>query len=95
MTTLMDRMFVVFQHTVKPGSYVWKYHKPPPRRHTPRRSNAVDMDSIFDVFEHLEDIDDYNPEDLDIEDLDPFEMAFLLMQLRFPSNSSSDEEADL
>lgn len=95
MTPLMDRMFVVFQHTVKPGSYVWKYRKLPPRRPTPRRSNVVDMDSIFDVFEHLDEMDDYSPEDLDTEDLNSFEMAFISMHLGFPSDSSSDEEINL
>ncbi|KAF3437298.1 hypothetical protein FNV43_RR20051 [Rhamnella rubrinervis] len=84
-----------YKHTVKPGSYVWKYHKPPPRKPTPRRSNVVDMDSIFDVFEHLEEMDDYSPEDLDTEDLNSFEIAFVLTQLGFPSDSSSDEEINL
>lgn len=93
---LIDTMFVVFQHWVKPGSYTWKYHRPPPRRPRsrrapPSRSNIVDMDAFFDMFEGIEDLD-FSAEDLDFEDLTPLEMAFLLMQLDCEANSSSDEE---
>ena len=92
---LIDTLFVVFQHLVKPGSYSWKYHRPPPRRprsqRTPNRSNIVDMDAFFDMFEDLEDLD-FSAEDLDFEDLTPLEMAFVLMQLGREANSSSDEE---
>ena len=93
---LIDTMFVVFQHLVKPGSYTWKYHRPPPprprsQRTPPSRSNIVDMDAFFDMFEDLEDLD-FSAEDLDFEDLTPLEMAFVLMQLGCEANLSSDEE---
>ncbi|KAH9774463.1 putative RING-type E3 ubiquitin transferase C3H69 [Citrus sinensis] len=46
------------KHMVKPGSYMWKYHRPPPRRPPPfrpppSRSNVVDMDSFIDAFGDL------------------------------------------
>ena len=82
---------VVFQHTVKPGSYAWKYHRPPPRR-----SNVIDMDAIFDVFEQLiaeDEMNIFDAEDFENDDLSSMEMALLLMQLDFESSdSSSDEE---
>lgn len=92
---LIDTMFVVFQHLVIPGSYTWKYHRPPPRRPQswrtpPSRSNIVDMDAFFDMFEDLEDLD-FSDEDLDIEDLTLLEMA--LMQLGCEANLSNDEES--
>ncbi|EOX96705.1 Zinc finger family protein isoform 3 [Theobroma cacao] len=80
-----------YKHTVKPGSYVWKYHRPPPRRF-----NFMDMDAIFDVFEQLiaeDEMDIFDAEDFEYDDLTPLEMAFLLMQQDFESSdSSSDEE---
>lgn len=92
-TPLMDRIFVVFQHMVKPDSYVWKYHRPPPRRPTPRRPNVVEMDAVLDMFEHLEEMECYSPEDIDSEDLIPLEMGLLLSLMGFDtSDSSSDEE---
>ena len=94
----MDSIFVVFQHTVRPGSYVWKYHRPPPRRPTARRSNVF-VDDFIEMFEHLEEMECYSPEDLDGEDIDleelsSFQMGFLFSQLGFDdtSDSSSDEE---
>ncbi|KAH9774465.1 putative RING-type E3 ubiquitin transferase C3H69 [Citrus sinensis] len=47
-----------YKHMVKPGSYMWKYHRPPPRRPPPfrpppSRSNVVDMDSFIDAFGDL------------------------------------------
>ncbi|XP_048139731.1 putative RING-type E3 ubiquitin transferase C3H69 isoform X2 [Rhodamnia argentea] len=78
-----------YKHTVKPGSYTWIHHRPPPRRRR-RRRNPANMDAMFGVFEHLlfleslmgdEDLDIYNVEDTDDDDLTPMEMAFLLAQL--------------
>lgn len=97
----------MFQHTVRPGSYIWKYHRPPPRRPTPRRSDAVDMDpfinrdDIIDMAGLLEDVMDcYFPdddldfdEDIPLNNLSHFEMAFMLSQMGFDeSDSSSDDE---
>lgn len=73
----------MFQHTVKPGSYVWKFHRPPPRR-----CDIVRMDSLYEMFDRLEELEDYTPGDLDI----PLEVQLLLMQLGLcPSDSSDDE----
>lgn len=94
MTPLMYRMFVVFQHTVKPGSYAWKYCRPPPRRSTKRRSNALNMDTISDVAAHLEAMVFNSPEDLDIFSLDSVEIAYLLRQLTNSSDSSSESSSD-
>ncbi|XP_030476330.1 putative RING-type E3 ubiquitin transferase C3H69 isoform X1 [Syzygium oleosum] len=90
-----------YKHTVKPGSYTWIHHRPPPRRRR-RRRNPANMDAMFGVFEHLlfleslmgdEDLDFYNVEDTDDDDLTPVEMAFLLAQLGINSgDSSSDRE---
>ncbi|KDP43461.1 hypothetical protein JCGZ_16748 [Jatropha curcas] len=82
-----------YKHTVKPGSYTWKYHRPPPRRPRPRRSSVVDnMNAFFDVFENLIEEDEFDI--FDAEDyFDEDYMAFLLMQLNFvSSDTSSDEE---
>lgn len=97
-----------YKHTVRPGSYIWKNHRPPPRKPTPRRSDAVDMDpfinrdDINDMAGLLEDdMDCYFPDDdLDFDEdinplnnLSPFEMAFMLSQMGFDeSDSSSDDE---
>ncbi|TQD85051.1 hypothetical protein C1H46_029335 [Malus baccata] len=83
-TPLMDGMFVVFQHTVKPGSYVWKFHRPPPRRPPPRRSDIAPMDVIFHMFEHLEELDDYIFEDLENEDLNSWERESLMQMACIP-----------
>ncbi|KAJ0094281.1 hypothetical protein Patl1_17226 [Pistacia atlantica] len=55
------------EHMVKPGSYMWKYHRPPPRRPPPRRSNVVDMDSFIDAFEQLIAEDEPDIFDVDFE----------------------------
>ena len=96
-TPLMDGIFVVFQHKVKPGSYVWKHHRPPPRRPNPRRPNVLEnvfeMDAFRDMFEHLEEMESYSPEDLDSEDTSPWEMGLLFSLMGFDtSDSSSDDE---
>ena len=49
MTPLMGRMFVVFQHKVKPGSYTWRHHRPPPRR-------SGFVDDLFDMFNSMEEL---------------------------------------
>ncbi|KAM2694672.1 hypothetical protein EV1_039261 [Malus domestica] len=95
----MDGMFVVFQHTVKPGSYVWKFHRPPPRRPPPRRPpprryDIAPMDVIFHMFEHLEELDDYIFEDLENEDLNSWERESL-MQMGLYTSDSSEDEIDL
>lgn len=84
----------MFQHTVKPGSYAWKYHRLPPRR----RSNDIEMSSFFDdMLENLyaeDDLWDWDDEldydDFTIEeDEEGIEMATLLLMGLF---SLSDEE---
>ncbi|XWS35499.1 hypothetical protein CRYUN_Cryun20dG0002600 [Craigia yunnanensis] len=80
-----------YKHMVKPGSYTWKYHRPPPRR-----SSVIDMDAIFNVFGHLiaeDEMNIFDAEDFENDDLSSMEMALLLLQLDFESSdSSSDEE---
>lgn len=78
---------------------MWKYHRPPPRRPSARRSNFVDMDSFLDAFEHL--IRDDEPDMFDVDfDTDndvrmslDLELALLLTQLDFESSDSSDNES--
>lgn len=92
---LMDTMLCVFQHTVKPGSYTWKYRRPPPRRPRPRRTGVVDDMNIFDVFEHLfeeDELDIFDAEDYFDEDYEDY-VVFLLMQMNIGSgDTSSDDE---
>ncbi|KAJ8899201.1 hypothetical protein K2173_012377 [Erythroxylum novogranatense] len=86
-----------YKHTVRPGSYTWKYQRPPPRRQPPRRSNVVDMDALYDVFEHLmgEDELGFDADNFFDEDLTTMDMAlgFMLMSMD-SSDLSSDEEND-
>lgn len=98
-TTLMDSIFVVFQHTVRPGSYVWKYHRPPPRRPTARRFNVSSIEDFIEMLEHLDEMDCYSPEDFDgedvnLEELSSYQMGLLFSDLGFDdtSDSSSEEE---
>ncbi|CAN6567326.1 unnamed protein product [Malus baccata var. baccata] len=88
-----------YKHTVKPGSYVWKFHRPPPRRPPlrrppPRRYDIAPMDVIFHMFEHLEEFDDYIFEDLENEDLNSWERESL-MQMGLYTSDSSEDEIDL
>ncbi|CAN1787625.1 Putative RING-type E3 ubiquitin transferase C3H69 [Linum perenne] len=70
-----------YKHHVKPGSYVWKNHRPPPRRPRPRRPNAVDLDQFYieqilaeddpwdtEIFDYDDFCDPFNPEYLDDDD---------------------------
>lgn len=83
----------MFQHTVKPGSYAWRHLRPPPRRPPPHRINFGVIDDLFDVFEPLEEFEDFSAEDLLNAELTSFEMALLLMDMGLdPCDSSSDEE---
>ncbi|GAV72756.1 zf-CCCH domain-containing protein/zf-RING_2 domain-containing protein [Cephalotus follicularis] len=78
-----------YRHTVKPGSYVWKYQRPPPRR-----LNGVNTNALFDVFDDLigEDEWDIFDEDFDDGDLGPLTLAMLLMHMDSEAGESSDEE---
>ncbi|KAG6777702.1 hypothetical protein POTOM_017531 [Populus tomentosa] len=71
-----------YKHTVMPGSYTWKHHKPPPRRPPPRRrSNAGHVDSSFDYFgPTMEDLLDMFDDDyLDYDNYcDPFHEEYQL-----------------
>lgn len=53
MSPLMDAIFVVFQHTVKSGSYTWTHNRPPARHSRPFQSNIVDVDAMIDLFGRL------------------------------------------
>ncbi|XP_009354722.2 putative RING-type E3 ubiquitin transferase C3H69 isoform X1 [Pyrus x bretschneideri] len=88
-----------YKHTVKPGSYVWKFHRPPPRRPPPRRPpprqyDIAPMDVILHMFEHLEELDDYIFEDLENEVLNSWERESL-MQMGLYTSDSSEDEIDL
>ncbi|KAJ6402730.1 hypothetical protein OIU84_014769 [Salix udensis] len=71
-----------YKHTVMPGSYTWKHHKPPPRRPPPRRrSNAGHMDSSFDYLgPAMEDfLDLFDDDYLDYDNYcDPFHEGYQL-----------------
>ncbi|KAL9420994.1 hypothetical protein AB3S75_038541 [Citrus x aurantiifolia] len=91
-----------YKHMVKPGSYMWKYHRPPPRRPPPfrpppSRSNVVDMDSFIDAFGDLlgEDEPDFFDAENEVRMALDVEMALLLTQLDFDSSDSSDYESYL
>ncbi|XP_057991668.1 E3 ubiquitin-protein ligase makorin-like isoform X2 [Hevea brasiliensis] len=85
-----------YKHTIKPGSYAWKYHRPPPRRPCSRRTSVVDnMNAFFDLFEHL--IEEDELDIFDVEDyFDEDYVAFLLMLMNIGSaNTSIDDENSL
>ncbi|CAI0548553.1 unnamed protein product [Linum tenue] len=82
-----------YKHHVKPGSYVWKHHKPPPRRPFPRNINAVDFPALY--MQRMVDDDDeddaWDPEFLDYDDFcDPFNMEYLDPE---DFNFSDDEDS--
>lgn len=82
-----------FQHTVKPGSYAWKYHRPPPRPSS-SGSNYSDISTFFNMMENIMSEGEYGPfgfEDSDDDDDDEMtstDMMMLLMNL----DVDSDEE---
>ena len=92
MTPLMGRLFVVFQHKVKPGSYTWRHHRPPPRRPPPRRSGFVD--DLFDMFNSIEELTDSEIALDPMEELTSLEMALLLRDLILDTSDSSSDEED-
>lgn len=85
-----------YKHTVKPGSYAWKYHRPPPRRPSPSSagSNYSDISTFFNMMENIMSEGEYGPfgfEDSDDDDDDEMtstDMMMLLMNL----DVDSDEE---
>ena len=55
----------------------------------------MDMDAIFDVFEHLiaeDEMNIFDAEDFENDDLMSMEIAMLLMKLDFESSDSSSNE---
>jgi E3 ubiquitin-protein ligase makorin len=95
MTPLMGRMFVVFQHMVKPGSYTWRHLRPPPRRPPPRRSGFVAMEDLFDMFDPIEELTSFETALDPMEELTSLEMALLLRDLILDTSDSSSDEEDL
>ncbi|CAG7897548.1 unnamed protein product [Brassica rapa] len=78
-----------YKHTVKPGSYAWKYHRPPPRRPSPSGSNLSDMDTFFSMMGGIMSEGEYDPfafEDSDDDELTTTDMMMLLMNLDMESD---------
>ena len=90
MTPLMGRMFVVFQHMVKPGSYTWRHLRPPPRR-----SGFVATEDLFDMFDPIEELISFETALDPMEELTSLEMALLLRDLILDTSDSSSDEEDL
>ncbi|KAF8083039.1 hypothetical protein N665_0795s0035 [Sinapis alba] len=86
-----------YKHTVKPGSYAWKYHRPPPRRPRPSGSNFSDINTFFNMIENIMSEGEYGPfgfEDSDDDDdeLTTTDMMTLLMNLDMDSDDDSSNE---
>ncbi|KAJ7982201.1 Zinc finger CCCH domain-containing protein 69 [Quillaja saponaria] len=92
-----------YKHTVKPGSYAWIHHGPPPRRPRLRRSrpggsNYFDMDDVLDMYSEL----DLEPEEFymmmkDSEFFDgcsPLEILELAEMLGSGPNAFNTEDSD-
>uniref|UniRef100_A0A0D3AKJ0 Uncharacterized protein n=1 Tax=Brassica oleracea var. oleracea TaxID=109376 RepID=A0A0D3AKJ0_BRAOL len=78
-----------YKHTVKPGSYAWKYHRPPPRRPSPSGSNLSDMDTFFNMMGSIMSEGEYDPfgfEDSDDDELTTTDMMMLLLNLDMESD---------
>ncbi|CAH8385014.1 unnamed protein product [Eruca vesicaria subsp. sativa] len=80
-----------YKHTVKSGSYAWKYHRPPPRRPRPSGSNFSDMDTFFNMMGNIMSEGEYDPfgfEDSDDDELTTTDMMMLLMNLDMESDEN-------
>ena len=74
---------------MKPGSYAWKYHRPPPRRPSPSGSNLSDMDTFFNMMGSIMSEGEYDPfgfEDSDDDELTTTDMLMLLLNLDMESD---------
>ncbi|KAK4591867.1 hypothetical protein RGQ29_016360 [Quercus rubra] len=81
-----------YKHKVKPGSYTWRHHRPPPRRPPPRRSGFVD--DLFDMFNSIEELTASETALDPMEELTSLEMALLLRDLILDTSDSSSDEED-
>uniref|UniRef100_A0A1J3J5L1 Zinc finger CCCH domain-containing protein 69 n=1 Tax=Noccaea caerulescens TaxID=107243 RepID=A0A1J3J5L1_NOCCA len=87
-----------YKHTVKPGSYAWKYHMPPPRRPRPRPSgsNFSDVDTLVNMIGNIMSEGEYGPiglEDSDDDELTTTDMMMMLMHMGVESEDSSNEDS--
>ncbi|KAF3950710.1 hypothetical protein CMV_023566 [Castanea mollissima] len=60
-----------YKHKVKPGSYTWRHHRPPPRR-------SGFVDDLFDMFNSIEELTASETALDPMEELTSLEMALLL-----------------
>ncbi|KAG7623541.1 Zinc finger RING-type [Arabidopsis thaliana x Arabidopsis arenosa] len=85
-----------YKHTVKPGSYAWKYHRPPPRRPRPSGTNFSDVDTLVNMIGNIISEGEYGPigfEDTDDDELTTTDMMMLLMHMDIESEDSSNEDS--
>ncbi|XP_050284845.1 uncharacterized protein LOC126724294 isoform X2 [Quercus robur] len=74
-------------HKVKPGSYTWRHHRPPPRR-------SGFVDDLFDMFNSIEELTASETALDPMEELTSLEMALLLRDLILDTSDSSSDEED-
>ncbi|WZZ80799.1 hypothetical protein YC2023_101371 [Brassica napus] len=87
-----------YKHTVKPGSYAWRHHRPPPRRPRPTPgSNFSEINAFFNMMANVMSEGEYGSfgfEDSDDDDneLTSTDMMMLLMNLDMDSDYDSSNE---
>ncbi|KAF2591009.1 hypothetical protein F2Q70_00040348 [Brassica cretica] len=87
-----------YKHTVKPGSYAWRHHRPPPRRPRPTPgSNLSEINAFFNMMANVMSEGEYGSfgfEDSDDDDneLTSTDMMMLLMNLDMDSDYDSSNE---
>uniref|UniRef100_M4DIQ8 Uncharacterized protein n=1 Tax=Brassica campestris TaxID=3711 RepID=M4DIQ8_BRACM len=87
-----------YKHTVKPGSYAWRHHRPPPRRPRPTSgSNFSEINAFLNMMGNIMSEGGYGPfgfEDSDDDDneLTSTDMMMLLMNLDMDSDDDDSNE---
>ncbi|XP_050284854.1 uncharacterized protein LOC126724297 isoform X7 [Quercus robur] len=76
-----------YKHKVKPVSYTWRHHRPPPRR-------SGFVDDLFDMFNSIEELTASETALNPMEELTSLEMALLLRDLILDTSDSSSDEED-
>ncbi|VVB06739.1 unnamed protein product [Arabis nemorensis] len=87
-----------YKHTVKPGSYAWKFHRPPPRRPRPSGSNFSDVDTLVNMIGNIISEGEYGTigfEDSDDDELTTTDMMMLLMHMDHAYHDGRLEEVVL
>lgn len=83
---------------MKPGSYAWRHHRPPPRRPRPTSgSNFSEINAFFNMMGNIMSEREYGPfgfEDSDDDDneLTSTDMMMLLMNLDMDSDDDDSNE---